>query len=248
MSTLRKLTWMELKLFMREPITVIFTLALPLIILFVLGQAFGNTPDPEGDVFRGAGPMDYYTPAYIALVMASIGLIALPVHLAAYREKGVLRRLRASSVSVWTIFGSHLLVSFAIALVSAVILGIASWLAYDIDFPASFGLLIPAFIVGVLTFTAVGVFLGAVLPTARAAQGVGLLLFFLMMFISGAAPPPEVLGQPLVGMGEATPLKHAIILIQDPWLDLGWNNAALGILVAFMGVAAIASARFFRWE
>lgn len=36
------LSWVELKLFLREPLTVVFSLALPLIILFVLGGVFGN--------------------------------------------------------------------------------------------------------------------------------------------------------------------------------------------------------------
>ena len=89
MRTLAKLTWVELKLFTREPITVIFTFALPFMFLFVMGEVFGKTPaDPQA--FRGVGAMNYYTPAYIGLVMAAIGLISLPVHLAGYRERGVL--------------------------------------------------------------------------------------------------------------------------------------------------------------
>ena len=58
MRTLFKLTWVEIKLFIREPITVVFTLALPIIFLFVMGGVFGNTPNPE--IYRGVGAMDYY--------------------------------------------------------------------------------------------------------------------------------------------------------------------------------------------
>ena len=95
-----------MKLFIREPITVIFTLALPIIFLFVMGGVFGNEPDVADNgtvVFRGVGPLDYYIPAYFGLVMMAIGTVALPVHLAGYRERGVLRRLRASSISVWSV-------------------------------------------------------------------------------------------------------------------------------------------------
>jgi hypothetical protein len=60
--------------------------------------------------------------------------------------------------------------------------------------------------------------------------------------------PPEVLGQPLVGIDEATPLTHTIALMQDPWLNWGWNNTAFGIVVAFMAVAVTLSMRLFRWE
>ncbi|MGD9143619.1 MAG: ABC transporter permease, partial [Dehalococcoidia bacterium] len=106
MRTLLKLSWVELKLFVREPITVIFTLALPIIFLFVMGGVFGNeagTMDSGDPIFRGVGPLDYYIPAYFGLVMMAIGTVALPVHLSGYRERGVLKRLRASSISVWAV-------------------------------------------------------------------------------------------------------------------------------------------------
>ena len=57
MQALMKTTWVELKLFAREPLTMLFTFAIPLVFLFVLGGVFGNTPDPN--VYRGFGAMDY---------------------------------------------------------------------------------------------------------------------------------------------------------------------------------------------
>ena len=198
MRTLLKLSWVELKLFFREPVTMFFTLVLPLIILFVMGEVFGNTPDTaDGDfiAWGGVGPMDFYTPAYIGLVMTSIGLLSIPVHLTGYRERGILRRLRASSISIWTVLGAQIIVSFIVAIVCALILTLASWLAYDLSAVKSIALLLPAFIVSLLCFAALGILLGAIFKTARAAQGVGFVLFFLMLFLSGAGPPPEVLAE-----------------------------------------------------
>ena len=83
MRSLMKLTVVELKLFVRDPITVVFTLALPIIFLLVMGGVFGNTP--SADIYRGVGAMNYYMPAYFGLVMMAIGTVALPVHLSAYR-------------------------------------------------------------------------------------------------------------------------------------------------------------------
>ena len=248
--TLLKLTWVELKLFAREPVTMVFTFAFPIIVLFVLMEVFGNTPDQGGDmvVFRGVGPANYYVPAYIGLVIASIGLISLPVHLAGYREQGVLRRFRASSVSIWSVFGAQMLVSFIIAVLGAVLLTIVAMLTKDIHLPKSIGLLVPAFVLSTFSFAAIGVFLGAVLPTARAAQGVGLLLFFVMMFVAGAGPPPEVMTDILNHVGKVMPLKHVIVLLQDAWLGFDWNGVASGIVAGFMVVSALLSARFFRWE
>ena len=246
MRTLAKLIWIELKLFAREPITLIFTFALPFMFLFVMGEVFGNTPDPAG--FRGVGAINYYVPAYIGLVLAAIGLISLPVHLVSYREQGVLRRLRASSVSVWSVLGSQVIITFVIAVLCTVLLLIAASLAYDVGLPKSAVLLAAAFVLSTLSFAAVGVLLGAVLPTARAAQGVGLLLFFVMMMLSGTAAPPEVITGMLQRVADVMPLTHVVTLLQDSWLGFGWNTTASLIVSGFMVLAALVSVRAFRWE
>jgi ABC-2 type transport system permease protein len=246
MRVLAKLSWVEIKLFVREPITMVFTFALPLLFLFVMGGVFGNTPDP--DVYRGVGPMDFYVSAYIGLVAASIGLVALPVHLTAYRERGVLRRLRASSFSVWSLFGSQVIVSLVIAVIGGILITVASRFVYDAALPASPWLVIAAFLVSLLGFAAIGVLLGAVLPTTRAAQGLGLLLFFVILILGGAGPPKEVLTDPMRIIGDVTPLSHVITLMQDPWLGFGWNNTEFLIVLGFMAASIVLSARFFRWE
>ena len=251
MRTLVKLSWVELKLFVREPITVIFTLALPIIFLFVMGGVFGNeasTDDNGMVVFRGVGALDYYIPAYFGLVMMAIGTVALPVHLATYRERGVLRRLRASSISVWSVLGSQLAVSFVIAVVGSILVFVLGLAAYSPNMPQEVGLLILAFLLGLLSFTALGFFLGAVLPSTRAAQGLGLILFFVMMILGGAGPPPEVLTGAMDTIGQITPLRHVILILQDPYIGYGWDGQASLIVAGITVVATALAARFFRWE
>jgi ABC-2 type transport system permease protein len=246
MSTLLKLTWVELKLFIREPITVVFTLALPVIFLFVMGGVFGNEASPN--VYRGVGAMNYYMPSYYGLIMMAIGTVSLPGHLASYRERGVLRRFRASSFSVWSVLISQLLVSFVIAIAGSVLITIMGKIAYNPDWPVYIGQLILAFIIGTICFSCFGFFLGAVLPSTRAAQGVGMLLFFIMMILGGAGPPPEVLSTAMRVIGEATPLHWVIYMLQDPWLGFGWHTNASLIVGGITVVSAGLAARFFRWE
>ncbi len=245
MRTLLKLSWIELKLFVREPVTMVFTFALPLIFLFVLGGIFGNMP---GEEFRGVKPMNYYTPAYVGLVIASIGLVGLPVHFSRYRERGVLRRFRASPLPLWCVFGSQVIVSLIIAFLGGVLLTIVSRIAFDVGFPESPVLVIAGFVTSVVTFAALGVLLGALLPTTRAAQGLGLILFIVMMMLSGSGPPPEVMTDIMQKAGQVMPLYYVTRLIQDPWLGFGWNWDAFLILVGITLAASLLSLRFFRWE
>jgi ABC-2 type transport system permease protein len=238
MHAVRALSWIEVKLFLRDPITVVFTLALPPLVLYVLAEVFGNTPDPGGTVFRGFGPTDFYVPAYIGLVVASLGLIGLPVHLASYRERGVLRRFQAARLPVRALLVSQLVVLFAgVAAGSALLVALAR-VTYAVAWPASWVGVCLAAIMGMLAFAAVGALLGAVVPTARAAQGIGVLLWFTMQMLSGAGPPPEVLSSAMNHIADFLPLSHLVVALQDPWLGNGINWTEMAVLA---GVGVIAA-------
>ncbi len=250
MRTLAKLSWVELKLFARDPMTVIFSLAFPVITFFVLSGVFGNEPETDnGDiVWRGVGPTDYYVPAYIGLVMASIGLIAVPLHLAAYREQGVLRRLRASSISLWAVLGSQVVFAVVMATIGGILITILGTLAYGTQLPDAPGQLVVAFALSASCFAAIGILLGSVLPTTRAAQGGGLILFFVMYLISGTGPPREVMTGAMQFLGDLTPLRYVIFILQDPWLGFGWDWTTYLIVAVTTVVSAVLSLRLFQWE
>ena len=155
MQTLQ-LAWVELKLFLREPLTVVFSLALPLIILFVLGGVFGNEPAGPGEeiVYRGVGPMSYYVPAYLALVVASVSVISIPTHLAGNRERGVLKPFHASAIAAWEVAAAQLAVAFVLSVASGVILLIAANLVYDFETADSMIAVFGVFVLLVLGFAA----------------------------------------------------------------------------------------------
>lgn len=246
MSQMRALSWIELKLFLREPITVVFTLALPPLVLYVLAEVFGNTPDPQHVVFRGVGAITYYVPAYVGLVAASLGVIGLPVHLASYRERGVLRRLQAARVPIRALLVSQLSVLVAGMAAGSALLLMLARLLYDITWPVSWVGVVLAVAVAVAAFAAIGALLGVAMPTARSAQGIGILLWFVMMMICGAGPPPEVLSSTLTRVGDLLPLRHVVIAIQDPWLGKGVNWVQMAILAAVTVVAGGLAAMVLR--
>jgi ABC-2 type transport system permease protein len=250
MAGVYRLTLIELKLFLRDPFTVIFTFAYPFFVLFVLANVFGNELQTEEDirVWRGVGPTDYYVPAYIGLVFASIGLLALPLRLAGYREQGVLRRFRASGLSLGAVLGSQIAVAFLMAVVGALSIALAARLAFDTFWPRDFVLLLPGFLLGFLAFAGIGVLMGAVLPNSRAAQAAGLILFFVMFLLSGAGPPREVLGNTMETIGGVLPLTHVILVLQDPWLGYGWSTISSVVVAVVFAGAVVLTARFFRWE
>ena len=246
MKIIFELTKLELKLFLREPVTMIFTFGLPLIFLPVLGSVFGSIPDVE--MYRGFQPMDFYTPAYVGLVIASIGLIQLPLHLSNYKERRILRRYRASSISAFSILIPQVLVSLLIAAMGAVAVVLVGVVFYQTQVPTDWMGVICAFFLSVLCFVSIGFLLGAILPNARAAQGAGLIMYLIMMMLGGAGPPRAYLSSALRIVGDFTPFRHIVTLIQDPWLGFGWNYTEMFIVGGIMIVASLLSLKLFRWE
>lgn len=245
MRALGKLTWTELKLFLREPMAAFFTLAFPLIVLFVFGGIFGNDPSPE---LGGRGSVDVSVPGYIAMIIGTVGLIGLPVALASYRQAGVLRRYRATPLHPSTVLGAHVIVNLGMTLAGVSLLVLAGRLAYGLRLPASPLLVSVAVVLASLSFFALGFVLAGVFPTARAAQTAGLAIFYPMLFLSGAALPRQMFGETLRRVSEALPLTHVTILIERLWLGEGWSYVSLTVLAAMLVGGVTVSARTFRWE
>lgn len=246
MRALRALTWVELKLFVREPLTVMFVLVLPLVVLYVLNGVFGSEADPE--VWQGLSPIDFYTSAYVALVAATAGVLSLPVHLAGYREQGVLRRFRASAVRPAALVGAHIAVTVVIATTGSVLLAIFSVVSYDAALPENWVAVVAAYAMGAVSFAALGALLGFLLPTARAAQGLGVLLFFVFMMLGGAGPPREVLPSALARIADGIPVTHAADLVRAPWVADTWDVGATLFLAGMLIVSLTLTAWRLRRE
>ena len=129
MKSFYRMTLSEIKLFLREPMNMFFTLAFPLILLFVFGAIFGNEP---AELFGGMGTVDVSVPAYIGMTIATLGLLGLPIGLATYREQGILRRMRATPVRPAVIFGALLTVNLIAALAGTVLLLVAGRLVFNL--------------------------------------------------------------------------------------------------------------------
>ena len=241
MRALAAVTATELRLFSREPMTVLFVLVLPVVILYVLNGVFGGAAaDPS--VWEGLGAVDFYTSAYVALVSATVGILTVPVHLAGYREQGVLRRFRASALSPVALLGAHVVVATCVATVGAVVVGGVSALAYGALVPQDWLGVLAAHLLSAVAFAMLGALLGLVLPTARAAQGLGVLLFFVFLMLGGAGPPSEVLPDTMARMGDLLPVTHAARLLRGPWLGNGMDLGAAGVVVGVLVVSAVLTA------
>src|SRR3954453_14988168 len=88
-SAVARLVRTELALMKRDPLTLTFVFAFPVLTMLIIGGAFDTKPDPG---FAGTNPAHWYVPSYLPVVIAEMRLLILPVHLAPYRDRGVVRR------------------------------------------------------------------------------------------------------------------------------------------------------------
>ena len=180
------MTKAELKLFLRDPMAVFFTLLFPLMMLFLFGSIFGNEPDPD---LGGRGSVDVSVPGYIAIIIATNAIMGLPINLATYRAGGVLRRFRATPLPSSVVLVAQVAVGLIAAALGSILLVIAGRIFFGLHLPEDPALVAGAILMGAASIFACGFILAGVLPNARTAQSVAMVVFFPMMFLSGAALP-----------------------------------------------------------
>lgn len=247
MHGLLKLSWTEMKLFFREPMAAFFTLVFPLMMLFLFGSIYGNKPTP---FFGGYGSVDVSVPAYTAMIIATSGLLSLTIVLAMYRESGILRRLKATPIHPQTILMAEVSVIFLMTTLGMALLIVAAKLVYSLRFDGNPFSVFLAFVLSSLSFFSIGFVLAGLMPTARSAQIVAMVLFYPMLFLSGATIPREVLPETIRHYAQILPLTHVVNLLRGLWIGEGWNThlKEIAILSGLLILGVILSAKTFRWE
>ncbi len=242
-----KLTWTEIKLFLREPMAAFFTLAFPLMMLFLFGSIYGNKPSP---FFGGYGSVDVSVPAYTAMIIATSGLLGLTITIASYREQGILRRLKATPLRPQAILGAQVIVIFLMTALGMALLVIAGRLVYGLRFDGHPLYVLAAFVLSSMSFFALGFVLAGLIPTARTAQIVAMVLFYPMIFLSGAAIPREVLPESIRQFAQVLPLSHVVTLLRGLWAGNSWGKYPWEtvILITLLIAGILVSSKTFRWE
>src|SRR5437764_15474725 len=156
-TTVGRLVRAELKLMTRDPLVLTFVFAFPIVTMLIIGGAFGTRPDPA---FNGTNPSHWYVASYLTVVIAATGLVMLPVHLASYSERGVLRRFAAAGFPRWSFALAQLVMGLAtIAVSGAVLLAVAAPV-YGIPAVHDTTRVVAGLVLGAIGFVSIGVLLG----------------------------------------------------------------------------------------
>ncbi|HEY8454538.1 MAG TPA: ABC transporter permease [Actinopolymorphaceae bacterium] len=255
MSALVKTTVVEAKLLLREPIALWFGILFPTVLLLGMG-AIPALREPSA-AFGGARFVDFWTPTALVMSLAVLGLQHIPTVVSTYRENGVLRRMATTPVHPATLLAAQLLVVLAASVVSAGLLMVSSWLLLDVPLPRDGLWFALAFVVGFTALLAIGLLVAATAPNPRAAGGLAVVAFMLVMLVGGVYVPRFLLPDFLVSLGNYAPPGVQALL--DAWLGSDSPAAAidpagppmlvrLGIMALIAVTAGLVAARLFRWK
>ena len=248
------MTRCEFRLFRREPFSVVFVLAFPVMMMVLLAEVFGNKQADAHSmqngmlVWRGVTPANYYTAASAAVIIAALGLMTIPITLAGYRERGILRRFHASSIPAPILISAQSTLALFTFGAGTLVMAVIARFGYHAKLPKDVLGVIVALVVGTAAFVAIGLLIATVVRTSRSALGIGLLLFFALWLISGTAPPRAVLPAGLRDVGGVLPLAHLVTAVQDPWFGSGWSGSDLAALAGYAIIAGMPALWFFRWD
>jgi ABC-2 type transport system permease protein len=236
----------ELRLFGREPFSLFWIVAFPGILLVIFGL-IPSFREPSADL-GGDRVIDAYVPVNVLLAMIMAGIQAMPPVLSGYRERGILRRMSTTPVPPAALLTAQIVLHFAAALGSALLVIAIGRLAFDVALPGHLPGYLLALLLGALSALALGSAIAAVTPTVRATTVVGTIVFFPMMFVAGLWIPVQSMPDLLRRVVEVFPFGAASQALAQA-ADGGWPGwTHLGITAVWSVLLIAAAARWFRWE
>lgn len=241
------LTRLEARLFLREPMWLIFGLLFPPLLLLAMGYLFPGFDEPLPEL-DGERLIEVYIPTVIGLAMAMLSLMALPMTIASYREEGILRRMRTTPVHPAKLLVAQVNTLAIVAVVGTAATVLVGALAFGVPLPRSPVWFAVAFVMGLAAMLSLGLLIGAVSRSTTTAQVLGFVFFFPMLFFAGVYVPRGMMSDGLTTISNFAPLGAAVQAMLDAWAGTTPSGQQLLVLALYTAAFGVAAVRLFRWE
>ena len=212
MRGLFRLTWIEIKIFFREPLGAIGTVFVPVLVFIMLGRVATRLVPAQRVSVSNVFQVD--VPVFAAILIALNAVLSLVAIISIYREGGILKRLRATPLRPYTILTTHVIVKLMLTAITLGLTLLAGRRYYPIgtDVPfVAFGL---ALLIATWSILSVGFLIASIVPTARFAQPIGAVILYPMLALSGLFVPLSVMPSGLQSVAKALPLTYAVSLLR----------------------------------
>ena len=243
-----KLTWIEIKIFLREPLGALGTIGIPVLVFLVVGRVVGHKLPPASlatSNFIGVG-----LPVLASVLIAIGAVLSLVTIISIYREGGILKRLRATPLRPQTILTAHVIVKLLLSAATLALMVLAGKRYYPVGIHIPLLGFTMALLISTCSILSIGFLIASIVPTARFAQPIGAVIMYPMIAVSGLFVPVEALPPAAQAVAKVVPLTYAVSLLGGIWKGDAWSahpGDVTALTVVFIVCTAL-SAKVFRWE
>lgn len=247
MRGLLKLTWLEIRIFMREPLGLVAALGIPVAMFLLLGRSVSPGADHSA---RAAQFLAQDLPLFVSIFISINAALSLIAVMSIYREGGILKRLRATPLRPAVILGAHVLVKLVFTGISLLLVVLAGRRFYPVPLHAHVAGFALAVVVTTVAILCMGFVIASMVGTARFAQLIGSAIFYPMLVVSGMFAPLSSMPRAWALLGSVLPMSHAVALLRGAWVGAGWLGLLphLGALALTIAICLALTTRVFRWE
>ena len=232
--------------FWLNPIGAFLTIGFSLVFIVIFeGTSQHSTVNYLAHIDLG----QYYLPAFAAYGVMSACFNTLAIQTVNRREMGLLKRLRLSPLTTWMFLAAIALSFMVVALIQVVLLLLVGRFGYGLHGPHDVATFVLMLIVGMLTFTALGLGISTLVPNVDAAGPVVSLVFFILVALSGLYFPVK----PHSGLADFTglfPIRHMITALVDSYNgipgDSVWTD--FGVIALWGAAGAFVAVRRWQWS
>lgn len=236
------------KAFWRNPASVFFTVAFPVVLLLIFATVFsGQTIEVDGGIEITA----YYVPAIITLAVISATMQSLAMSLVIAREDGRLKRGRGTPMPAWVFIAGRVGNSIVVALLMLIVIAVLGRVLYDVPIPwGELPAILVTLAVGAAAFSCLGIALTAAIPSQDAAAPIVNALLLPLYFLSGVFIPDDELPSGVIEFANHFPIRdffQAFLTAYLPGGGSGFDWGSLAVVAIWGAAGLLLAVRFFRW-
>lgn len=237
----------ELKLNIRNMNMVIFAVIMPLVVLIILGLIYRTKPAFDGADYTF---LEQSVGALCTISICAGGLMGLPLVIAEYRERKILKRFQVTPVSPLKLLFVEFSIYVVYCIVSMITIIFVAMLIWNVRIKGSFSAFLGSWLLTMVSTLSIGMMVGGVAKNSKIASVIASLLYFPMLIFSGATLPFEVMPSIMQKIVSIFPLTQGIELMKSAFLGLPDNDVCLPVVVmtAVTVICTGIAVRFFKWE
>jgi ABC-2 type transport system permease protein len=235
----------ELRLFLRDKTVLLFSLFFPVITVAFFGYL------NQGGQVEEVSYASFLIAGGIGMVVSSAAFHNLSVALARQRDVGILKRLGGTPLRVGTLIAAKVLIAAVVILSQTLIMVAVNVGLFKADLGGSPFWTLAVLILGVITFSAMGIALAGLCRNADITSAAGMAVALPMQFLCGTLFPLEGMPPALRHLAQALPLTYLVNALRGAMLA-GGGPAEYArdwlILLGCLAVAFVVAVKTFRWE